>query len=305
MNERLARAALALYPLAFRRRYGDEIGALLEDQRPGLRAVADLFRGAIRAHLRPRASTAGYLSPEDRVRLSGSGVLVSWVLFAAVGLGFYKTTEDYPFRLAGHAHPLLRVSHLAVQAAALVGSAAVVLGALPLMAIAVSRARVDPNVRCQVVRALLPVAVFAGLTALLVVIAQADRSPHTSVAGGVAVIVWSLAGLACGVLCASACRAALFAVAVPTRWLGRILLAGAVVWAAMLVVTIASGVYAVGLTVSEPALAGGWNGPLQFVTTSLSLILQTAAMAVLCALGAVTWRRGWAVRADLGSPVLE
>jgi len=53
MSTRLARLALALYPLAYRRRYGQEMHALLGDVPPGLRGLLDLVRGALAAHLRP------------------------------------------------------------------------------------------------------------------------------------------------------------------------------------------------------------------------------------------------------------
>ena len=53
MNAGLARAALALYPLAYRRRYGQEMGALLEDSPVTPAVLVDLLGGAVRAHLRP------------------------------------------------------------------------------------------------------------------------------------------------------------------------------------------------------------------------------------------------------------
>ena len=79
------------------------------------------------------------------MRASISGVLLCWVFFAAAGFAYYKTTEDLPFSAAGHAHPLLRDAHLAVQAVALIASAAVVLGALPLIVAALARARREPS----------------------------------------------------------------------------------------------------------------------------------------------------------------
>src|SRR6202020_699325 len=136
MTVRLARFALSLYPLAYRRRYGEEMPARLEDEPPRARTVLDLLKGALVAHLRARNAPAGAVDPADRVRASASGVLMCWVLFAAAGFGFYKTTEDQPFSDAGHVHPLLRDAHLAVQAVAVIASAAVVLGALPLIAVA-------------------------------------------------------------------------------------------------------------------------------------------------------------------------
>ena len=45
---------LRLYPRAWRERYGEELGAQLEAQRPlRIGVVADLVRGALDAHLHP------------------------------------------------------------------------------------------------------------------------------------------------------------------------------------------------------------------------------------------------------------
>jgi hypothetical protein len=93
----LARRVLALHPLAFRRRYGQEMRALLEQTPARAATVLDLLRGALVAHLRPPAAVAGFVAPADRVRASASAVLACWVAFAAAGFGFYKTTEDGSF----------------------------------------------------------------------------------------------------------------------------------------------------------------------------------------------------------------
>jgi hypothetical protein len=299
---RLERWVLSLYPLAFQRRYSDEIRALLEQRRPTPRTVLDLLLGALRAHLRPTVSTAGAVGPGDRVRLSGAGVLVCWALFAAVGTAFYKTTEDYPFSAAAHAHPLLRGAHLTVQIAAVIGSVAVVLGALPLMAIALDRARTEPHVRRYVVMALAPVLGFTAVSAVAVAIAHSMSSPRPSTGAGVVAVLWSLTGLGCGLACALSCRAALFAIPVRERWLRSTLASGGVVTIAMVAVSIATGIYAVALIISAPSVASGLNGPLQLADTGASLVIQTVAMAVLSALAVVTMRRGWTARKRDGSP---
>lgn len=50
---RLAQLVLAIYPFAYRQRYGEEMRALLDDTGADARAVLDLGRGALVAHLRP------------------------------------------------------------------------------------------------------------------------------------------------------------------------------------------------------------------------------------------------------------
>ena len=140
MTRRLARLALTFYPMAFRRRYGEEMRALLDQSQPRVLNVLDVLRGALLAHLRPASSLAGLVGSAERVRASASSVLACWVVFAAAGLGFYKTTEDPPFAAAGRAHQLLGAAHSAVQLLALVGSAGVLVGALPLIIAAVTSA---------------------------------------------------------------------------------------------------------------------------------------------------------------------
>src|SRR5262249_144089 len=150
-----------------------------------------------------------------------------WIFFAAAGFGFYKTTEDLPFSDAGHAHPLLRDAHLTVQAIALIASAAVVLGALPLIAAAVAQARRDPTRRRTILTQFLPVAGFVGVTVAVVAVAHAQGPNGATTVGNGLAIVWSIAGLVGGVACVLACRAALFATPVGPIRLRAALAAGA------------------------------------------------------------------------------
>jgi hypothetical protein len=295
VSGRLARWVLRLYPLAFRRRYGEEMRALLDQQQPTASAVLDLLRGALVAHVRPPAAAIDWVDAADRLRASASGVLICWVLFAAAGFGFYKTTEDRAFSAAGHAHPVLAVAHVAVQSLALIASAAVVLGALPLIAVALTRARHDPKLRQIVARAPLPLAVFGALTAVVVAIAHAHPGHHGSGGYGLAV-AWGIAGLGCGIACALLSRAALFAVPASAIRL-RLALAGAgIVAAAMLVIAVATVVYTAALMVGASRLAAMGNGPFQLLSAGASLILQAVAMLALSALAGTATLRGWRVR---------
>jgi uncharacterized membrane protein len=300
MSARLARAALRLYPLAYRRRYGAEMRALLEDRPPRASTVVDLILGALRAHLRPGDAPAGAVDPADRARATASGVLLCWVFFAMAGFGFYKTTEDAPFSAAGHAHPLLRDAHLAVQAVALIASVTVVLGALPLIVAALARARRDPAVRRTVALPFVPVIVFGALTAAFIAIAHAQTPGHTSAAGYGGAIVWAVAGLVCGPACALACRAALFATPLRPAGLRAALDSGTVVTVAMVVIAAATAVYALALGVDASSLASEPNGPFQVLSTSASLIVQVIVMVASAALAATATRRGRRVRDRLG-----
>jgi hypothetical protein len=282
--------ALELYPLAFRRRYGQEMRALLDECPVRALTILDLLRGAIWAHVRPPASAAGLLSPADRVRSSTSGLLACWVLFAAAGFGFYKTTEDSAFRAAGHAHPVLAAAHVAVQVLAVLASAAVLLGALPLIRAAVVGARRDRPLRLLVCVPPLAVILFAILTSALVVTAHAHAG---NAAGRGAFLAWEIAGLACGAVCVWASRGALFAAQVPRESLLAALAMGTLVAAAMVAVALAAAVYSLALTLDSSGLATAPNGPLRLLSVGASLGGQVLVMAAASAMGVAASTRGW------------
>ncbi len=299
MTARLARLALNLYPLAYRRRYGEEMRALLEDRPASARAVLDLSRGALVAHLHSQNAPTDAVDAADRVRASASGVLMCWVLFAAAGFAFYKTTEDHPFSAAGHVHPLLRDVHLAVQAVALFASAAVILGALPLILAALMRARHDPALRRAVALPFLPVIAFAVVTAVVVALAHSAGQQHTSGAGSGIAVVWWIAGIGCGVGCVLACRAALFATPVAPPGLRAALTSGALVTLAMFAIAAATAIYAVALATDAAGVAAESNGPFQVLSVTASLIVVTIVMVAAAVLAATATRRGWRVRGEL------
>jgi hypothetical protein len=289
----LACQALRLYPLAYQRRYGEEMRALLEERPPSAGTVLDLLKGAARAHLRPGDVPAGLVAPAERVRSSASGVLLCWVLFAAAGFGYAKTTEDQPFSLAGHAHPLLRDAHLAVQAVALIASAAVVLGALPLILSALGQARREPSFRRTVALPFLPLLVFGAVTAVVIAL------PHNSAVGSGVAVVWGIAGLACATTCVLACRNALFATQVPAAWLRVALAAGTVVTFAMVGIAVATAVYAIVLSADVSHIAAEPNGPFQVLSVTASLIIQLVVMVGAGALASIATVRAWRVERQL------
>ncbi|HEX2708840.1 MAG TPA: hypothetical protein VHM66_12620 [Solirubrobacterales bacterium] len=134
-------------------------------------------------------------------------------------------------------------------------------------------------------------ALFAGLSAGLIVLAHASTAP--TALGRAVFAVWILAGLACGGACALAARRGLFAIAVPRRRLVSALFCGAFVTAAMALVALATVLYGVALIVDASGLAGAPNGPFEATSVSVSLAYQHLVMLTAAALAAVTTRRGW------------
>jgi hypothetical protein len=193
---------------------------------------------------------------------------------------------------------LLRDAHLAVQAVALIASAAVVLGALPLILAALAQARREPALRRTVALPLLPVLGFGVLTAAVIAIAHAQGRSGSGAASGVA-IVWGIAGLACGATCVLGCRRALFATPPAAARLRAALAAGTLVTLAMLAIAAATAVYAIALAADASHLAAAPNGPFQVLSVTVSLILQVAVMAGAGALASIATVRAWRIERQL------
>lgn len=302
MSRRLGLLALGLYPLAFRRRYGEEMRALLNDSSPGVRGVADLLRGALVAHVRAPSSVAGAVAPDDQVRASASAVLACWVAFAAAGLGFYKTTEDAPFASSGNAHVLLGGTHLMVQVLALLGSAAVLLGLTPLVLAALARARRDPALRRMVATPLVALALMVLVSVALIVWVHAQAPVHPSGRARAALVLWLTTGLVCAAVIVVGARRALFATAVQRIWLIVAMVCAAAATAAMLVIALAIATYAVALPLDAHGLAVSANGPVAGVSTAASLVAQALVMIFAAALASITAWRGLRAARQLGSP---
>ena len=292
MNARLARVALTLYPLAYRRRYGEEMATLLEDSSVSAGTVVDLVRGAARAHLRPEPAVAAEVGPDERLRLGLGSVLLCWVLFALAGLAFYKTTETGGPE-GGGGPGLLGALHSAIQILAALGSVVVVVGAAPLVFIALREAAGRPELRRLARRALAYVATFAVATAALVLVAGGNAT----LPGGIDALIlaaWSLVALACGVGCAKAARRGLLAIALPGRVSRLASVCATVVVAAMVGILVLTATYLITLAAAAPDFAGEANGPLGTVSVAASLAIALAAMLVICAPAAIRLRGVWA-----------
>jgi hypothetical protein len=88
---------LRLYPRAWRERYGEELSAQLEAQRPlRIGVVADLVRGALDAHLHPlrRDDSTLRISNMDRRTIAARAAVV-WSPVAAVGAAAVLLLIDF------------------------------------------------------------------------------------------------------------------------------------------------------------------------------------------------------------------
>ena len=182
-------------------------------------ALLDLLRGALRAHAAPARRARRRARVGERVRGSVSGVLACWLAFAVAASASTRRPRISPFPAVARAHVALGGAHLTVQVLALLASLAVVLGALPLVVLALDQGRRRPQLRVLLGLPFAAVAVFIALTAALVVIAHAQPKLHGAPAARAAFIAWELAGVICGVVCVLAARRALFAIPLARGWL--------------------------------------------------------------------------------------
>lgn len=124
---RLARAALALYPPAWRDRYTGEVEALIEDTGGGIATAVSLAVRAVPMWLAPPRQ----LHDRDaRMRASLSTVLAAWSALTGLGLVFVQLTQLQGLEPAGH--PVVGWSY-GIFDIALAGSlATAIAGGLPL-----------------------------------------------------------------------------------------------------------------------------------------------------------------------------
>ena len=128
------RRLLRWYPAAFRQRYGAELLGLLEDASFAKKAPLATHLDIARAGLKERWRESG-LAPESRdralqVKAGGLWVLCAWAMAIVAGSAFANQIEQWQPALPTDAvqAPLLAID--VIQAAALVGAIAVMLGAL-------------------------------------------------------------------------------------------------------------------------------------------------------------------------------
>jgi hypothetical protein len=279
---------LALYPFAWRERYGEEMSALLADSPPSLAATLDLARGAVRAHLHPLAGT----QRAERARSCVVGVLGCFIAFCFLGAGFAKTTENFDY--AGHRHPVLGATHNVVWVAALVAGGALLLAAAPLLLATLAEARRTRSVALAKLIAIPPLAVAALIASLglLVIWLDAGHRHHVGVVGWLLFVLCQLAAIGSGYACWVSPRAILRRVEMPRHAYELSLPALGVVAISMAVITLATGLYLICVVLDASRLGASANGPGQLIDVTTSIAILLAGMVFLSAAALVSARRG-------------
>jgi hypothetical protein len=296
----LAALLVGLYPEAWRARYRDEMLALLADDPPRVRGLLSLVRGAAEAHVRPRASFAA--APEARMRLSLGALFTCWLLLSVAGSAFAKVTENIPYRTpfdGSQEQLLIALAHSTVIAGALLGAAAVAVGGLPLLWLALRRAARAGEWRLRLLLSLpaLASATLIGLAAALYALAPARGGGFPAAWVASVMVPLSLGILAWLACCWVATRGVLARVQPPAAALRRAAAGGVALALAMCIVAAAFAVYTLALWRQAPSLSALGTGPYG-ASTGATLAVICAGSALLCCIGVpVAARAGRAARA--------
>lgn len=299
----LARAALSLYPSAWRARYGNEVRALLEESGADVRAVASLAWHAVPAwacpprHLHDRPG---------RMRASLATVGMAWALLAGLAAVFVQLAQAQGSvqGLTVSRHPVIQWSYWAFDGCLVVSVLVVAAGGGPLWLLMLRRARRRREVACLLAPAVVPAAYLVASFAVVGLVRGPGRPvvPWQSrsvvdLANGMVGPRWFLAlvvlGLAAAALSAAGPGLALHrlrphgpAVVLAAR-------AAALAAVTMGLAAVASMAAAVGLYLWAPAYAGyheGWQ-----LAIYLPAVLLASAVAVVSAARGIRAARSPAV----------
>jgi hypothetical protein len=127
MSPATAARLLRLYPVPWRRRYGVEFAALLEDHHFSLRTVFNVASLALEAHMNALGST------EQRGGALAGRMWCAWMLAVAAGMALYGVVDDSPFMNAMHGNLFFRICWHGLEVGALIAAAALALGGIPLV----------------------------------------------------------------------------------------------------------------------------------------------------------------------------
>ena len=161
----LARVVLALYPPAWRARYGDETVGYLDESGASLRDVASLLWRVVPAWV---SSPAHLRDRPARMRASLATTLMCWSALAVLGAVFDQLTQQQGITAAGH--PVIGWSYLIFDVAMVVSALIFGAGCLPLWLLMLRRARRDHSARvtaCLLTPVAAPVAGFLALGVIL------------------------------------------------------------------------------------------------------------------------------------------
>ncbi|HUY75749.1 MAG TPA: hypothetical protein VMV29_03190 [Ktedonobacterales bacterium] len=136
-----AQGLLALYPREWRDRYGDEVGAVLDDFPVTPWTLIDVALGALDVRLRSDLLPRRLLSMAHRIRTSEIAIFAAFVLYclAWLPLHFVADTPSV-WQPTAQAHPELALALGALNFAGFLATLAILVGGIPLLIAAFWRA---------------------------------------------------------------------------------------------------------------------------------------------------------------------
>jgi hypothetical protein len=287
----LARAALILYPAAWRARYGEEVRALIDDSGADLRTIVGLAWQAIPAWVCP----AQHLHDRPaRMRASLAVVLIAWTALTGLALVFEQLTQAQGLSPAGH--PIIQWSYWIFDGAFFSSVLAAAAGGLPLWLLMIRSARREHRAR-ELAYLFSPLVVPACyLAAVIITVGFVGHAASASGNGGIGPW-WFLAVVVVGFNAAGASAAG------PVLAMRRLrprgpavrlaVSASALAAATMSIAGAASIVAAVGLYIWAPQYAGyheSW--PLRIY---LPMVVVGASVAIVSAARGIRAARSAAV----------
>ena len=299
----LLRALILLYPRAWRERYGEEFGALLEERPASVRDVCDVALGALDAWAIPQViNERSVASMGSRMRCSVLLVLWGWVGVVAAGAGFQKMTEYDDFVSAARENAPVGAAFDAVVVGAIVALAAVLVGGIPIVFVALREALDDgrkdvPLLLCVPV---LSLGVFVGYVLVLVGVVE-------PLLGGTALhdplnVALFLSIVAVFLLAAVASTASISAAVgrsgVGDRLYRFALYPAALAALSMVVVSVATAVWGLALWAEAPVLFSGDDGLLATPTVASWLAILAVMGPCTCAAVIATFRGFKGIRSE-------
>ena len=288
---------IQLYPRAWRERYGEEFGALLEESPASVRDVWDVALGVLDAWSFPQvAHERSVAFMGSRMRRSVLMVLWGWVGVVAAGVGFRKMTEYDDFVRAARENAPVGAAFDAVVVGALVALAAVVVGGLPIVFAALREALDDGRKDVPLLLCVPPLSlgVFVGYVLVLVRVVE-------PIIGGSAVqdpvnVALFLSIVAMFLLAAVASAASVSAAVGRSGVGGRLyrfaLYPAALAASSMVVVSAATAVWGLALWAEAPALFSGDEGLLA-TPTAASWLAILAVMGLCTGAAVIATVRGF------------
>ena len=284
------RLALRLYPAAWRDRYGDEFGALLEETPMSVSAVFDVLVAAVDAHLHPTGPHRSWPLMIERIRRSELAVFASWVVFVVAGLAFQRMTEGDPFAPIASSQTAVGVSYAVIVAGAVVSLAAVTIAGVPI-ALAIARAGIRlRSWRQLALLAVPPIALAAWMGLTLYLVSRGDQ-PADDPWRLVTFLGWVGSFIVAAIASTVAVGAAALAAEIDGSLYRRAALPAMITGVAMGVVALAVTAWGIALAFASPSAFWSSDGilgsstPLTWLGILLVMALATA-VAVPSAVGA-------------------